>query len=95
MTVLMTAESRQFILQRNPAVKKLSAPLRTTPAVWIKKLYHRFSNPFFTTKPIGSGTGLGMSIAYDAMKQNNGTISVDSEPGKGTKFTLTLPIPEQ
>ena len=50
--------------------------------------------PFFTTKPAGVGTGLGMSIAYDAIEQNNGTISVDSRPDRGTKFTFTLPITE-
>lgn len=48
--------------------------------------------PFFTTKPVGQGTGLGMSITYRVIKNHNGEISVDSELGKGTTFTIKLPI---
>ena len=48
--------------------------------------------PFYTTKPVGQGTGLGMSITYRVIKNHNGEISVDSELGKGTTFTIKLPI---
>ena len=51
----------------------------------------RIFEPFFTTKPIGVGTGLGLSIVYDIVTRHRGEISVDSEVGKGTRFTLRLP----
>ena len=56
----------------------------------IKKLF----DPFFTTKPVGSGTGLGLSISYSIIKRHHGDISVTSEMGKGTTFTITLPLPK-
>jgi two-component system, NtrC family, sensor kinase len=51
----------------------------------LKKLF----TPFFTTKP--TGTGLGLAIAYGIIKMHRGSITVTSEVGKGTKFTITLP----
>lgn len=49
-------------------------------------------DPFFTTKPVGKGTGLGMSISYRVIHDHYGTINVESEVGKGTKFTIILPV---
>ena len=48
-------------------------------------------NPFFTTKPAGEGTGLGLSLSFDILKQHHGTIEVATEPGAFTEFTITLP----
>ncbi len=50
--------------------------------------------PFFTTKEVGKGTGLGLSICYDIVKKHEGEILVKSEMGKGTEFTIKIPVKE-
>ena len=52
----------------------------------------RIYDPFFTTKAPGQGTGLGLSVTYGVVQEHHGAIECDSEPGQGTRFTLTLPL---
>ncbi len=53
----------------------------------------RVFDPFFTTKPVGQGTGLGLSISYEIVKRHGGEITVRSEIGRGSVFSVFLPLP--
>jgi len=53
---------------------------------------NRIFEPFFTTKPVGVGTGLGMSISYGIIEKHQGKLEVSSELGKGTEFSISLPM---
>ena len=52
-------------------------------------------DPFYTTKEPGKGTGLGLSLSYNIVKRFKGDIKVESEPGRGTIFTVVLPIEKE
>ncbi len=56
-----------------------------------KKVLDKIFQPFFTTKPTGQGTGLGLSLSFDIVKAHNGEIKVDTKEGQYTVFTVTLP----
>jgi two-component system NtrC family sensor kinase len=57
-----------------------------------QNIINKIFQPFFTTKPAGQGTGLGLSLAYDIItKEHNGTLTVEGQEGKGSVFIIRLP----
>jgi len=59
-----------------------------------QKAVDKIFQPFFTTKPTGQGTGLGLSLSYDIIKAHGGIIEVESKEGEGAEFVIQLPLKE-
>ncbi len=57
-----------------------------------KSIIDKIFQPFFTTKPTGQGTGLGLSLSYDIAKAHGGEIKVESYEGEGSEFSIQLPV---
>ena len=57
----------------------------------IIKEVNKIFQPFFTTKPTGEGTGLGLSLSYDIVKAHGGELQVKTEEGNGSEFIIVLP----
>ncbi len=57
-----------------------------------QKVLDKIFQPFFTTKPTGQGTGLGLSLSYDIIKAHGGEIKVETKEGEGTEFIIQLPV---
>jgi len=57
-----------------------------------KKVLDKIFQPFFTTKPTGQGTGLGLSLSYDIIKAHGGELKVETKEGEGTQFKIIIPI---
>jgi len=70
---------------------KIQIRIKDTGIGMIEQVKHKIFEPFFTTKSVGVGTGLGMAIVFKIIEEHFGKIEVESEPGKGAEFILTLP----
>jgi signal transduction histidine kinase len=56
-----------------------------------QKIVDKIFQPFFTTKPTGQGTGLGLSLSYDIIKAHGGDIRVETKENEGSKFIISIP----
>jgi CheY-like chemotaxis protein len=98
-----TLALRTTSLTRQQAVE-LGAPAATDAETWVRvdvrddgvgiphDVLGRLFEPFFTTKEEGHGTGMGLAAVYGAVQAHQGTVLVDSEPGRGSTFSLLLPL---
>ena len=56
------------------------------------KILDKIFQPFFTTKPTGQSTGLGLSLSYDIVKAHGGDLKVETKEGEGSEFIILLPV---
>jgi two-component system NtrC family sensor kinase len=88
----MEGGGRMTVTTRSdPAARWVEVEFRDTGRGISGENLERIFDPFFTTKEVGRGTGLGLSISYGIVKENGGTIVVESEAGRGATFTIRLP----
>jgi two-component system NtrC family sensor kinase len=87
-----TAEPRVTLIARQREDGAVVVEIKDNGVGIAKEHLGRIFDPFFTTKPPGEGTGLGLSISYGIVQDHGGRIDVQSEVGRGTTFTVTLPV---
>ena len=84
-----------------PTVTVSTKKMNNEVEIWVKdngngipqKVLDKIFQPFFTTKPTGQGTGLGLSLSYDIVKAHGGGIKVQTKEGEGAEFVIVLPQP--
>lgn len=89
---MAASEKRRLTIStyRKDPEKSVGIRISDTGSGIPKEMVTKIFEPFFTTKKKGKGVGLGLSVVYGIIKEHGGTVYVDSTPGKGTRFTITL-----
>ena len=91
-------ELDKAFVQRNPGSKPgthIRISVSDTGSGMSEEVKERVFEPFFTTKEVGKGTGLGLSTVYGIVKQNEGSVYVESQPGKGTTIRVNWPVNDE
>jgi signal transduction histidine kinase len=92
----LKAESSQYVPTVTIVTKKLNDKVEVIVkdnGIGISRnIIDKIFQPFFTTKPTGQGTGLGLSLAYDIIKAHGGAIKVETKEGEGSEFIVQLPV---
>ncbi len=86
----LTSAAARTIPEARPG-QYLALEVEDTGVGMTPEVQARIFEPFFTTKPPGSGTGLGLAMCYGIVRQADGVMLVDSEPGRGARFSVLLP----
>lgn len=92
---MLEAHGKGHLLVRtfkNPVKKCIAVEIVDDGPGISQKHLNRIFDPFFTTKEVGKGTGLGLSLSYGMIQEHGGNIYVQSQPGKGARFVIELPI---
>ncbi len=84
-------ESGSIFISVQPSGSDVEVTIKDSGCGMDKKTIKRIFEPFYTTKPVGSGTGLGLSVSYNIIKAHQGEIQVTSELGQGSCFKIILP----
>lgn len=83
---------RTSILEDETGEARVAVSIRDTGCGIDPDKVNRVFDPFFTSKPVGEGTGLGLSVSHGIVTKHSGTIRVESKPGRGSTFTVELPV---
>lgn len=87
----VTISTRLLKSQGNGSASHVEIKVKDNGLGIPKTVAEKIFQPFFTTKPAGEGTGLGLSLSYDIVKSHGGELTVKSDEGTGTEFTISLP----
>ena len=82
----------------HPEIKSgeyLQLMVKDTGSGMTPKVMDHIFEPFFTTKEVGKGSGMGLAVVHGIVKDHGGSIMVESEPGKGSQFTVYLPVTDE
>jgi signal transduction histidine kinase len=85
-------EQGKIIIRTGPEGGRVWVDIEDTGKGMTAQIRQRIFDPFYTTKPIGEGTGMGLSLSYSIVRKHHGHIEVDSEPGRGSRFRIWLPV---
>ncbi|MGI8842179.1 MAG: sensor histidine kinase, partial [Gemmatimonadaceae bacterium] len=91
---MASGSTRRLTISTANRGDRVNIEVRDTGSGMTVDVRNRIFEPFFTTKPEGTGTGLGLSVSYGIIRSHGGSLSVESSPGAGAAFHISLPATE-